>query len=349
MINIIRRYLQCERGFLGLGGDKVTTVTDTLSDEDARSVRSGRQAGQRAAGAYRDTQIAGMDPRYANWMRGYQGLQRQGSDLFNTGQGMIDYGSQIGLSNLGDYMNPMLEQYFQRMDPMYQHQANMAGMQFDQNATSSGAFGGARQAVANEYGRNQVGLQKAADYGNRTYNAASQGAEMLVGDRARQLQMGQALSQLGMSGQDRALAAQVNLGDYGRNVQNEIYRHPAMMEQNALNAITGAHGQNIQTTSENRQEGSVLGDIMGIAGMGAGMLFGGPAGAALGGSLGGMFGSSSISDSPIMGGGGGYQPLSSLGFGSMGGGSPMTNSNLWNYNTPSLSLGGQQNNYGWGG
>jgi hypothetical protein len=277
-------------GFLGLGGDKVTTTTQTLGGRDTADTYAGRDAGQAAAEAARGVETAGVNPYtqgamdwYGNSLDQYGGLQNQ---YGNMGQSALDFAMQTGNAGMGDYMNPMLQQYFQSQNPLWEEQMNMAGMQFDQGANMAGAFGGSRQAIGNEYGRRMVGMQQMADYGQKGYQSARDAAQMYQNEKQRMQGMGMGLA--GLQGQwaDRASGANRNLmlgGDYLRNIEQQRLGQGYANERNAAREIRDAYGRDTKRITEDRQEGSVLGDLAGLGGTLIGAaLPGGGLGSALG-------------------------------------------------------------------
>jgi hypothetical protein len=214
------------------------------------------------------------------------------------GQSALGFGMGTGLEGMGDYMNPMLAQYFQGMDPLYDRAYAQAGQTAGQQATMQGAFGGSRAGIMEGQMRGDVQRAQMADYGSRQYQAAQQAAQLLMGERARMGQMGMGMSQLGLGGQMGALGGMGGTnrdlmlgGDYLRNIQQQGNEQEYRNALNAAQAITGTYGKDIKKVTEDRQEGSVLGDLMGIGGMVGGTLLGGVPG--IGAALGGLFGGGS--------------------------------------------------------
>lgn len=309
-------------GFLGLGGDKVSTQTNTIGKQDAAHITAGREAGRTAADAAMGTQVAGVDPLTGQALGQYGDLYNQ----YGQQAGMYDpmaanalgFAGQTGLSGLGGYMNPMLEQYFASQDPLWNQRYGQANMLGQQGATGQGAYGGARGELLKSDYLSNVMRQQMGQYGQVGYQAAGDAANLMMGERGRMGQLGMGLAGLGnqsRAGQMDVTRNQMLGGDYLRNIQNQQYQQPFRNAQNAAGMITGTQGQNIYSQSENRQEGSVLGDLMGIGGMVAGTLIGGPAGLA-GGALG-----------QLGGGGSAQQTMMNTPVGQSGG----PNSNIWNY------------------
>lgn len=274
-------------GFLGLGGDKVTTTTDTLGAADTAATLAGRAAGDVAAEAAMGVEAAGVNPYTQQAMDQYGQQYDQYGNLMNQYGGMaqsaLDFANQTGLQGMDQYMNPMLQQYYASQNPLWAEQMGMAGMQANQNSSLQGAFGGSRGAIANEYGQRMVGMQQMADYGQKGYQSARDAAQMLMGERGRMGQQGMGLA--GLQGQyaDRMGGTTRNLmlgGDYLRNIENEQNRQGYVNAANAAQAQLGSYGRDTKRISEQREEGSVLGDLMGIGGMVAGTLIPG-AGSAL--------------------------------------------------------------------
>jgi len=312
-------------GFLSglFGGDKVTTDTSTIGAQDAAHIQGTRDAGVAAADAARNTQIAGLDPRYGGvdqQLGDQYGRYGQLADQYGQmGQSALNFGSQTGLGELSRYMNPMMAQYMQGMDPVYQQQMAQAMNLGNQMGSGPGqAFGqNERSALFQSEMRGGINRAQGADYGNRYFQSAQQGAGMLMDERQRMLGYGQNMANLGMGalGQQRGLTQdQFGSLDYQRNVQNQQYGQPAVNAANAAQMMAATQGQNIESTRTNTEEGpGFLGGLLSAAMPIASMLIpGGPA--ILGGlsALGGSgSGPSSSGGSPIsnyIGGGGGGAP-----------------------------------------
>lgn len=303
-------------GFLGLGGDKTSTSTQTIGADDAAYVDQIRAAGQRTDAATQGGNWAeGVNPltqqaagQYGDIYGGLQGLYGQYgqmADQYGQYTGALDFANQTGLQGMGEYMNPMLDQYYAGMNPMYDQQRAQAGMAVDQGSTLAGGYGGSRSAVANMYGQNQINLAQGADYGRIQYGAGRDAAGMLLSERGRMQNLGfgamqgQASmygAQQGVLNQQQGVSgAQAQLGDYMRDVRmqqnQDQYRRSLAGGQAMQDSYMGPKKQ-VRTDVE---EGSVFGDLMGIAGtVGSFMVPG--AGAALSGLSG--FGQNMGSNTP---------------------------------------------------
>lgn len=272
--------------FLGFGGDKTTTTTTQLGKGDRAYIDQTRLAGERTdAAAMGGNWAEGINPltqqaagQYGDIYGGLQNLYGQYgqmADQYGQYTGALDFANQTGLQGMGDYMNPMLGQYYQGMNPVYDQQRANAGMAADQYSTMAGGYGGSRSAVANMYGQQQVNLAQGADYGNVQYMAGRDAAGMLMGERSRMqnLGFGAMQGQANMYGQQRNVlgqqqgvtGAQASMGDYMRNVrmqQNEDEYRRSLAGQNAMET---AYGRDKKRTVTNVEEGNVLGDMLGAA------------------------------------------------------------------------------------
>lgn len=278
-----------------MGKGSSETTTTAISQEDANSVRAGRTAGQATANAANAGPWAqGVNQltqqalgQYGDMYNQYGQMGGQGQNLFNQAS---QVGMQTGLEGLGGYMNPMLEQYFAGMDPMYQRAMEQANMMAKQGASGAGmAFGqNSRAGLMQGQAIGDIMRQQMADYGNRQYQSASDAANMLMADRNRigsyQGMYGQ-MGLAGLGGQMDVTKNQMLGGDYLRNVASQQAQDPYMRRAAAQQAIQSGHGQNISTSTTTEKSGDLLGDILSV-----GSTIGSFAVPGAGGLLGGLLG-----------------------------------------------------------
>jgi hypothetical protein len=269
-----------------MGKGSTETQTTALSEEDAASIRAGRDAGAAtAAAANAGPWAQGLDPythqagqQYDDIYGQYGGFGDVFSDLLRQSS---DIGMQTGLQGLESYMNPMLGSYFAGMDPMYQNAYAQAGQTADQQATMQGAFGGSRAGIAEGQARGDVQIAQLADYGSHQYQAARDAAGMLMDDRSRiggyqNLYAGMGLNAL--AGQQDVTRNQAIMGDYRRNVAQQQAQDEYMRRAAAQQGIQAGHGENISTSVTSEKEGDLLGDVLSVGGMAAGALIPGAGG-----------------------------------------------------------------------
>lgn len=266
-----------------MGKGSTETITTQIGESDAAATEMGRVAGQQTATAANATPWAqGLDPLTGQAIGQYgQQYDQYGQygDQFNqwAQQGMAT-GMQTGLEGLGGYMNPMMDQYRAGMDPMYARAYEQAGQTAGQNATMQGAFGGSRSAIMEGQMRGDVQRSQMADYGQRQYQSAQEGARMMMEERARMGGYGQNFSGMGMNalaGQGDVTRNQAIMGDYRRNVAGQQAQDEYMRRAAAQQAITGSYGRTIQNTTTTEKPGDLLGDVMSVGGTLGGFAFGG--------------------------------------------------------------------------
>jgi hypothetical protein len=252
-----------------------------------------------------------VDPYSEQAFAGYQGQVDQYGNLVNQygpmAQNALNFAGQTGLQGMDQYMNPMWAQYQGGMDPVYDRMRQQAQMNAAQQASAAGAFGGSRSAILNSMMQGDVNMQMGQDYGQRRFDMGRDAAGMLMGERQRMGQYGMGLADLqyrGLQGQSDAYKNLAIGGDYRRDVLNQQNQADFANKANAAQMIMNTQGQNLKTVQEQREKGSVLGDLASMGMMGASLFTGGAAGAA-GGLLGSLGGGASpaqqmISQSPIM-------------------------------------------------
>jgi hypothetical protein len=341
LADMIRFYLNDERGFLGIGEDKVTTTTTGLSEADRRATERGRTAGREAADIARASDPWALGPgqgmydaqrRYDEMYGGY------GQAAGQYGAGAQDFYQRAGQAGIG--IGGLGQQYADQIQGMYEGSQNQGWADraaegitgAGQNAFLQGAGGGSRQAVAEEMARRGVQQDQMADYGRQYANSMQQGNQFAQMDLQRMLQ-GAGMQQ---QGQFQGMQGQMGANAAGAGMQGQITG--ALERQNAdeFNRASTAAGQELgsfgritEQTSEQRQKGNLFGDMLSLGGMVSGFFPGGSGDQSgrFSQTGGGGYGTPSIQNSPIMSGGGLY--------GNYGGG------------TPNLGMGGQQSWGGW--
>lgn len=273
-------------GFI-FGGNE-TTQTNRISEEDANAIRGIRGAGQTTA----DAAMAGP---WAQGSSAYtdQGMNRLG-DMYRMadnnrqwgqdyGRNALNFAGQTGLQGMGQYMNPMLQQYFESQDPLWARRTAMAGMGEDQNSTMQGAFGGTRAAMAKEYGRQHTQDAQMAQYGQFQAQAGQDAIRAMLGERQFQGQLGQNMLNFGsqslgqMGGFNRERMAG---GDYMRRVQMEQNMDPYTRAAAAQNAQMSAYGKDIENSSTTQTNQSPFNQLLNLGGTVGGMFGGGGGGGA---------------------------------------------------------------------
>jgi len=264
---------------MGKGSEETTTTR--LSQEDINATQAGRDAGYATAdAAYGGSWAQPLDPmseqaggQYGQMYDAYGNLAQQYGQQF---QQASQIGMGMGLEGLSGYMNPMLEQYYAGMDPMYQRAYAQAGQTAGQQATQQGAYGGSRSAILEGQMRGDVQRSQMADYGRVQYGAARDAAGMLMQDRARIGGYQGMYGGLGMdalSGQMGATGAQAGYGDYRRNVAQQQAMDEYMRRAAGQEAIQSGYGRDTERTTTSEKGGDLFGDILAVGGTAAGIAF----------------------------------------------------------------------------
>lgn len=314
IVDRLRHYLRDEGGFLGLGGDKKSTSTTSMSKEDMEYIRGVRESGQDLQNLANQggPWAQGVNPYTTAGMTQYQDLLGQYGGIASQYGGMAQdaFGGamQTGLSGIGGYANPYAQLQINAMKPTWDYQRDLASMQGKLGGNAPGVSHSqqARSALLEAELLGGVNRAQSQFEGDVWGQAGAQGLQAMMAERARMAGLGGQMAGLGLSGLGGQMDANRNLmlgGDYLRNVDREL----ATDEWNRATAGHGALQQSfmgpMSQTTKNVEKGSVLGDLMSIGGMAAGFALGGGGGASaastiLGGLGGG--GSSSIANSPIM-------------------------------------------------
>jgi hypothetical protein len=287
-------------GFLGFGGDKTTTSTQTIGSEDQDYMRRQREAGAAAAeAATQGPWTADPSARWGNYASQSNNAFRQYGDLMGQfggmGQQAMGNAMGMGLSGLGSYMNPMFDQWMQATNPAYQQSLAEAGNQARVGTTLPGASAmqSTRSGVVEGQMLGDVNNARMGQIGNMQAQMASQAANMLMQDRARMGDLGMNLYNQSMAAGDRQRQAQGDIltqEEHARRLREQALQDPYRQRSAAAAEYKNAFGAPMETTQTDVQEGGgwfqdFLGAALPIAGMALG-----PAGAMGGGFLSNMFG-----------------------------------------------------------
>lgn len=254
-------------GIFGGGGDQVTTTERKL-----------------------DTSTQGFLDEFRK--RGLQRLDASGTlptglESFRAGSegllGNLDFANQRGLTGIGDFFNPEVENVIGNLRPEFQRQRELSSNQAGAAATGANAFGGTRQGVLESIGLSDINRNEGNTIGGIRQQAFGNAANRLFSERQRAGQLGQA-----------GLQNLFGLGQFMNQRQQQAF--------NSLTPGFQAGGSTITETTP-QQGGGLFGGLLGVAGTVGGALLGGPAGAAAGNRLGSSFGSRSSFNRPTFGSG----------------------------------------------
>jgi hypothetical protein len=178
---------------------------------------------------------------------GYQGVSNQGLNNYQMGPAQQVGTQQFTGDQVGQYMNPYLQNALQPALQEMQRQYAITGTQEAGNATKQGAFGGSRQALMqaeNERNKN-MGMNQMIGQG---YNTAYQNAQQQFNtSQGQNLQAQQANQNAGLATGTQNLNALLgvqNLGA-GQNMQAQLANQQAGLTANQFNA-TNAYNTGLQ-------------------------------------------------------------------------------------------------------
>ena len=197
---------------------------------------------------------------YAPMMEAGEGTLGAGVGAFETGVGTAMSGAPLVAGSLGAYdpqayqqfMDPYTEEVVSAVERDIQRQGDIERQRIGAGAVQSGAFGGSRQAIAEqELQRNLADQMARTTAGLRSagYQAAQQQAQQAFGDQMARMQSGaQIFGQLGQgigtlgTGLTRAGVSQAALGESSQAAQQR--------DVNALLALGGLEQQQAQSMLE---------------------------------------------------------------------------------------------------
>ena len=203
--------------------------------------------------------VAGIGA-YAPMMEAGEGTLGAGVGAFETGVGTAMSGAPLVAGSLGAYdpqsyqqfMDPYTEEVVSAVERDIRRQGDIERQRIGSGAVQSGAFGGSRQAIAeqelqrnlsDQLARTTAGLRSAG------FQSAQQQAQQAFGDQMARMQSGaQIFGQLGQgigtlgTGLTRAGVSQAALGESSQAAQQR--------DVNALLALGGLEQQQAQSTLE---------------------------------------------------------------------------------------------------
>ena len=254
-----------------------------------------------------DIQVSGLTPlQQAAIQRGmagvgsFQPLLQAGSDILGMGVGALMPGASDA------FMNPFVDQVIDQNLRDVQRQGDIARQQIANQAVTAGAFGGSREAIANQelqrnladtFARQSAGLraqafesaqdraQKASELFTKAGIATAGLGEAAQAANLRDIQL---LSGLGGQEQQQQQAELDALRQTSLQQQFEPFQRLSFMSD----IFRGVPSQQTTLTTKTAPDPSRLSQIAGIGGGIASLLgaFGGGGGGGLGGILGGLFG-----------------------------------------------------------
>ena len=254
-----------------------------------------------------DIQVAGLTPlQQAAIQRGmagvgsFQPLLQAGSDILGMGVGALMPGASDA------FMNPFVDQVIDQNLRDVQRQGDIARQQIANQAVTAGAFGGSREAIANQelqrnltdtFARQSAGLraqafesaqdraQKASELFTKAGIATAGLGEAAQAANLRDVQL---LSGLGGQEQQQQQAELDALRQTSLQQQFEPFQRLSFMSD----IFRGVPSQQTTLTTKTAPDPSRLSQIGGLAGGVASLLgaFGGGGGGGLGSILGGLFG-----------------------------------------------------------
>ena len=254
-----------------------------------------------------DIQVAGLTPlQQAAIQRGmagvgsFQPLLQAGSDILGMGVSALMPGASDA------FMNPFVDQVIDQNLRDVQRQGDIARQQIANQAVTAGAFGGSREAIANQelqrnladtFARQSAGLraqafesaqdraQKASELFTKAGIATAGLGEAAQAANLRDVQL---LSGLGAQEQQQQQAELDALRQTSLQQQFEPFQRLSFMSD----IFRGVPSQQTTLTTKTAPDPSRLSQIGGLAGGVASLLgaFGGGGGGGLGSILGGLFG-----------------------------------------------------------
>jgi hypothetical protein len=276
------RMMRFPQFFLGglFGGGKTTTTND-LVPQDRAWVDYMRRLGQQGVGAIQNAgplvagpnaqaqmgagQIAGLMPGMSYGMQDWMNRNRSLADQLGFA------GQQFGAGTLDAYMNPYQSQVIDAMNQQFDRSGQYALNAAKQQATGAGAYGGSRLGVMQAGALAQNEQARNAQIGNALQQGYGQAYNQWMQDRNMAAQLGsQGLGgmfsgmQYGNAWDMQRAQANMNAGEYMRNLQQQQMQEPLMRAQ-AVQSLAGQAMGPYGTTQTQQKSGSLFGGLLGAA------------------------------------------------------------------------------------
>jgi len=254
-----------------------------------------------------DVQVAGLTPlqvaaiqRGAAGIGGFQNLLQSGADTVGMGIAALMPGASDA------FMNPFVDQVIDQNLKDIQRQGDIERQRIGSGAIQSGAFGGSRQAIAEQelqrnladtFARQSAGLraqafESAQDRAQKASELFTKAGIATAGlgeaQQAAQLRDVNLLSQLGGIEQSQQQAELDALRNTSLQQQFEPYQRLSFMSD-IFRGVPSTQQVLTQTTTPDPSRVSQIGGLLGGIASLAGAFGGGGAGAGLGSLLGGLF------------------------------------------------------------
>ena len=254
-----------------------------------------------------DVQVAGLTPlqvaaiqRGAAGIGGFQNLLQSGADTVGMGIAALMPGASDA------FMNPFVDQVIDQNLKDIQRQGDIERQRIGSGAIQSGAFGGSRQAIAEQelqrnlsdtFARQSAGLraqafESAQDRAQKASELFTKAGIATAGlgeaQQAAQLRDVNLLSQLGGIEQSQQQAELDALRNTSLQQQFEPYQRLSFMSD-IFRGVPSTQQVLTQTTTPDPSRISQIGGLLGGVASLAGAFGGGGAGAGLGSLLGGLF------------------------------------------------------------
>ena len=254
-----------------------------------------------------DVQVAGLTPlqtaaiqRGAAGIGSFQNLLQSGADAVGMGIGALMPGAS------DQFMNPFVDQVIDQNLKDIQRQGDIERQRIGSGAIQSGAFGGSRQAIAEQelqrnladtFARQSAGLraqafESAQDRAQKASELFTKAGIATAGlgeaQQAAQLRDVNLLSQLGGIEQSQQQAELDALRNTSLQQQFEPYQRLSFMSD-IFRGVPSTQQVLTQTTTPDPSRISQIGGLLGGVASLAGAFGGGGAGAGLGSLLGGLF------------------------------------------------------------
>ena len=254
-----------------------------------------------------DVQVAGLTPlqvaaiqRGAAGIGGFQNLLQSGADTVGMGIAALMPGASDA------FMNPFVDQVIDQNLKDIQRQGDIERQRIGSGAVQSGAFGGSRQAIAEQelqrnladtFARQSAGLraqafESAQDRAQKASELFTKAGIATAGlgeaQQAAQLRDVNLLSQLGGIEQSQQQAELDALRNTSLQQQFEPYQRLSFMSD-IFRGVPSTQQVLTQTTTPDPSRISQIGGLLGGVASLAGAFGGGGAGAGLGSLLGGLF------------------------------------------------------------
>ena len=256
-----------------MGKGSSETATQRMGEQDQAYINQVRTAaGATSAAAAGGVWAEGPNQYQQDAAQRWGDVYGAGQDMYNRGMQGWGNAMQQGLNGLSAYTDPLMADYGQYMNPVFDRMRGQRQMGIAQDATRQGAYGGSRSAVAASLGDAQQNELEGNFYLQALMQNQGMGLGAMMQDRQRGLQ-GALFAGGGLNAMAGANQQAGQTGELFRNIDVGMNMDPYTRSLAAQQAQMGGFMGPMEQSNTTEKSGNLFGDILGLGLTGASFFF----------------------------------------------------------------------------